>query len=150
MRYEYVVMPSEGTGPDTYLPVLHVKLNLPHKVQQDFEPLIPAIVDTGATYCLFHADIGRGIGLEIEDGRFDSTCCANGTYMNVYFHIVTMVVGEVEITTEVGFSDDMALAGLLGRIGFFDNFRVIFDYSTKPPGFDVEPLSHILVPVKRN
>jgi hypothetical protein len=37
-----------------------------------------------------------------------------------------------------GFTDQLPVAGLLGRVGFFEYFKITFDPSTNPPGFDLE------------
>jgi hypothetical protein len=39
-----------------------------------------------------------------------------------------------------GFVDNLPVAGLLGRRGFFENFIITFDPSAEPPGFDLERL----------
>jgi len=42
-----------------------------------------------------------------------------------------------------GFSNEMSVAGLLGRRGFFEDFVVKIDSSTIPPYFDLEKISRV-------
>jgi hypothetical protein len=56
-----------------------------------------------------------------------------------YLREVTLVVADDPgNATEVVFVEDLPMAGLLGRLGFFDNFRVTFDHSTVPPSLTYE------------
>jgi len=59
-----------------------------------------------------------------------------------HFHTVTLHVGanwSVEI--KAGFVENLSMAGLLGRRGFFENFVVRFDHSSSPPYFELEKIS---------
>lgn len=48
-----------------------------------------------------------------------------------------MLLGNM-FKIKAGFVADLPLAGLLGRIGFFEYFKITFDPSTSPPGFELE------------
>ena len=37
-----------------------------------------------------------------------------------------------------GFTNELPIAGVLGRIGFFEHFKITFDPSGLTPGFDLE------------
>ncbi len=60
----------------------------------------------------------------------------------VYFHHVKLYLeaGYV-ITIYGGFCKKLVPAGILGRLGFFDNFKVTFDHSVHPPEFEIEKIS---------
>ena len=58
----------------------------------------------------------------------------------MYFHKVKVLVGASDFETMAGFSWGLAVGGLLGRRGFFENFLVKFDCSTYPPQLDIEKL----------
>jgi hypothetical protein len=85
-----------------------------------------AIIDSGAASCLFHAAIGRALGLDIENGDLEYTQGVAGQSKVYLFDIALNVVGET-ILTRAGFSDELPIAGLLGMRGFFENFRITFD-----------------------
>jgi hypothetical protein len=92
-----------------------------------------AIIDSGASGCVFHASIGRAIGLEIEKGPAALTqgvaCPAK-----LYLHEISFYAPGGIIAIRAGFSDELPIAGRLGMGGFFDNFKVSFD----PIGLQVE------------
>lgn len=85
-----------------------------------------AIIDSGASGSIFHAAIGRAIGLDIEKGELAETLGITGP-MKVYLHDISLYAPGGIIATRVGFSDDLPIAGLLGMAGFFESFRITFD-----------------------
>ena len=85
-----------------------------------------AVIDSGASRCIFHASIGRFIGLEIEKGTIEETLGINGTSRNYRHDVVLFALGGI-INIRAGFSEDLPIAGLLGINGFFDHFKVTFD-----------------------
>ena len=100
---------------------------------------IEAIVDSGAHDCLFHAQIGEALGLKITKGVHSSTGgVAHGVKIDVYYHHVNLWVGAGMVKIVAGFSDDLSVAALLGRRGFFENYIVTFDPSATPPGFEIQ------------
>jgi hypothetical protein len=61
-----------------------------------------------------------------------------------YFHTVNLHVGtnwSVEI--KAGFVENLSMAGLLGRRGFFETFVVRFDHSSSPPYHGLERIPRI-------
>ena len=85
-----------------------------------------AIIDSGATRCVFHADIGKAIGLDVEAGEIESTLGIAGS-TNMYLHDISLYAPGGIIAIRAGFSIDLPVAGLLGMTGFFDNFKITFD-----------------------
>jgi predicted aspartyl protease len=144
VRIPYTVVPSDEKGRDVAIPVLRVQLS---KAEADTPPgiLIPAIVDTGATYSLFPAEIGEYIGLDVEDGRMEETIISNGDTMKFFVHRVRLWFGEYHLEIDAGFGDEVDFP-VLGRVGFFDHFRITFDNGSNPPGFEITPIdrNHIL------
>jgi hypothetical protein len=85
-----------------------------------------AIIDSGSSGCIFHASIGRAIGLDIEKGEVLRTLGIAGSAREFLHDISLSVAGEI-IATRAGFSDDLPIAGILGMKGFFEHFRIVFD-----------------------
>ena len=85
-----------------------------------------AIIDSGASESIFHASIGRAIGLDIEKGISRQTMGIAGP-MELFLHDVTIYIPGGPIVTRAAFSDNLALAGLLGMLGFFEHFKITFD-----------------------
>jgi hypothetical protein len=53
-------------------------------------------------------------------------------------HPIQLYVGTDIIEINAAFSAGLPIAGLLGRIGFFEHFKITFDPSSDPPGLEVE------------
>jgi len=92
-----------------------------------------AIVDSGADLCIFHAEIGEQIGIDIERGRkqeYSGIMKKDGT---AYFHDTKIAVGGHEYKCYAGFSRDLGGMpyGILGQTGFFDLFAVTLDYNSE-------------------
>jgi hypothetical protein len=88
------------------------------------------LIDSGADYCIFHAEIGEQIGLQIESGKRLSFSGSSGQEQSAYFHEIKLEVGGHEISCFAGFSRELQSLpyGILGQEGFFDNFKITFDY----------------------
>lgn len=110
----------------------HVKHSPPTK---RFE----ALVDSGASKCIFHAALGRAIGLQIERGEEDQTVGVSGKPTTIFMHNISLhVPGGHILRIRAAFTDELPMAGILGRNGFFENFRVLFDPSGTTAGFEIE------------
>jgi Aspartyl protease len=137
LRFAYKHQPNQYGGVD-FTAVLSVRLSNPAKHSpptKNFE----AIIDSGASQCLFHSDIGEAIGLNIEKGTLEETTGVSGERTKIYVHPVTLYVpGGHMVRIEAGFTDKLPVAGLLGMSGFFEHFKITFDPSATPPGFELD------------
>lgn len=96
------------------------------------------MIDSGASICMFHSSIGESIGLNIEKGEKDETVGVSGAPTVMYRHKIHLHVLGNMFKIQAGFCGDLPLSGLLGRIGFFEHYKITFDGSTNPPGFELE------------
>lgn len=115
----------DGKGSYGYYAALAVNIALLQKSaprSKRFE----AIIDSGASRCIFHADIGRAIGLNISSGAVETTLGVAGP-INTYLHDVCLYIPGGAVIVRAGFSGDLPVAGLLGMQGFFDVFKITFD-----------------------
>jgi hypothetical protein len=99
-------------------------------------------VDSGSPYCLFHAGICKSLGIKkIEKGIKDVLKgVVGGPNMPeapMYFHQVKIMIGADQFATMVGFSWALGV-NLLGRRGFFENFKITIDLSMSPPQLEAE------------
>jgi hypothetical protein len=137
VRFSYKNYPT-NKGVDDWWAVLLVQLSNPAKHSppcRRFE----AIIDSGASICIFHSDIGESIGLRIDKGELSETIGITGIKTNIYLHNVSLYVpGGHIFKIRAGFTNEIPVAGLLGRIGFFEHFKLTFDPSNLPPSFDLE------------
>lgn len=91
---------------------------------------------------MFHADFCRSLGVSLESGiRADLGGVVGGAKTDLYFHKIKILVGSYQVTTMAGFSKDIAVAGLLGRRGFFEEFVVKIDSSINPPYFELDKIN---------
>lgn len=121
MRFRYKKC-SDGT----IRPVISVRLKLKGAVV-DYEVL----VDSGADICLFHADIGALLGIDIAKWKPQEVFGVGGKASVFYLHPVTLEIGDLSFEIEAGFmpsvSGRVMRYGLVGQRGFFDKFVVKFD-----------------------
>lgn len=128
IKIPYKKYPTPHTASGFYYAAsLPVSIALPAK-NSPRSKRFDAIIDSGASGCLFHASIGRSIGLEIEKGETAHTQGIAGPSA-IFLHDVSLYAPGGIIATRAGFSDALPVAGLLGMAGFFENFKVLFDSS---------------------
>lgn len=90
------------------------------------------MIDSGADFNIFHAEIGEAIGINITDGEeIDFGGIQSRVGAKGYFHDVTLVIGGHTYDARVAFSWDIAEHGhgVPGQKGFFEQFKIIFDYA---------------------
>lgn len=130
MKFPYIKFPlpsrSSYFGISLLKPIILVEITYSKR-----EVRYSALIDSGADFCIFDAEIGEYLGIEIESGiktGFGGIQERGGAV--AHLHKVTLSVGGNEFDTNVGFSHDIAKHGygILGQKGFFDLFIVKFDY----------------------
>jgi hypothetical protein len=101
---------------------------------------VVSLIDSGADVCLFHSDIGRMLGIDIEAAPELAFQGVSGVREVAYLHRVDLVVrGLNSITLDVGFTNSMAAGtGLLGQHGFFEQFQINFQLNEK--WFEASPV----------
>ena len=90
-----------------------------------------ALIDSGADFCVFHAEIGEQIGLDIESGKKLDMSGITGTQFIAYFQNIRIEIGGHGYDCYAGFTrefQDMPY-GVLGQVGFFDHFKLTFEYT---------------------
>jgi predicted aspartyl protease len=101
-----------------------------------------AIVDTGASNCLFQRAHGEVLGLEIEAGERQTFATAAGR-VTAFGHVVSLEVMDLKFESLVYFfADEMIRKNLLGRMGWLDRVRlglVDHDHQLYLAPYDFEP-----------
>ena len=115
----------QARGGFFYAATIPVNIALPAK-NSPRSKRFDAVIDSGASQCIFHASIGRAIGLEIEKGELVSTNSIQGPTA-IYLHDVSLYAPGGTVPARAGFSDALPIAGLLGMAGFFEYFKITFD-----------------------
>lgn len=116
--------PSSVLGTSILRPIIPIKISA-----NGFTVKYDALIDSGADFCIFHAEIGEYLGLDVKSGaREIFSGIEDSIGAEAYFHELTLMVGETKINTLVGFSYDIADHGygLLGQKGLFEKFNIKF------------------------
>jgi len=135
--------PGLGGAKTIWAPLLGVRVSGKHL--QRPSPQIPAFVDSGSPYCLFHSAVADYLHINLKSGTEAELGGVISAHKEaLYFHRVNLTI-ENTWTIEVfaGFSKKLSVAAILGRAGFFDRFRVRFDHSQSPPEFEIEKIDLI-------
>jgi hypothetical protein len=110
-------------------PVINIRLLFDNKSVK-----YPVLLDSGADFCIFHAEIGEGIlGIPVKTGKKLVFFGTGGAPQEAYFHTIAIDLGGYDFQLYCGFSYEMKTLpyGILGQVGFFDLFKVEFDYKGK-------------------
>ena len=90
-----------------------------------------ALIDSGADFNIFNAEIGELLGINIRSGKEIKFSGIAGNPFEVYLHNLTLEVGGWRYKIMAGFSYEISPYGfgILGQKGFFDLFRIKFIFS---------------------
>lgn len=112
------------------------------KYGEKFRPVVPitlknqnkslryeALVDSGADLCLFHAEAGEYLGIEVKSGKPFEVFGVGGKTSLYYLHKIIIEVSGWDFEIEAGFmpqvSGRVMPYGVLGQRGFFDSFKSV-------------------------
>lgn len=133
LRFKYQTFPASPlpafpARQSVCRPVIDIRLLFDKKSTQ-----YKVLLDSGADFCIFHAEIADLLELPVKSGKKITFFGTGGTPQDAYFHTIKIELGGWPMDLYCGFSYEMQTLpyGLLGQTGFFDRFKVIFDYSTK-------------------
>lgn len=92
-----------------------------------------ALIDSGADFCLFDTSVAASLGIELQDGVRSEAFGIGGPAQELYIHVINITVDKIRYQAKVGFIKNMTQTGygILGQVGFFDKFKVSFDYANK-------------------
>lgn len=92
-----------------------------------------ALVDSGADYNVFDAGIAEVLGIKISSGHKRQIAGIGGQKIKGYAHTVTLKITNKRYEAQVIFSKEIPpySFGVLGNQGFFDHFKISFDYRKK-------------------
>ena len=106
--------------------------------------LYNVLIDSGADDCIFHAEVGEAVGIDVKVGPAKTYGGVGFGELTGYLHAVEIQVGGQWVECRVAFAYGMRRPhptfpwmgqglryGILGQEGFFDKFKVIFDYSAE-------------------
>ncbi|MBI2426278.1 MAG: aspartyl protease family protein [Candidatus Kerfeldbacteria bacterium] len=88
-----------------------------------------ALVDSGADFCIFPAELGELLEIDLAGGEKNLVNGITGKAEWYFMHSVTLTVGGHPFIIKAGFLPNMGEIGygVVGQQGFFDLFIVKFD-----------------------
>src|SRR3989338_7274928 len=119
MKFKY-----KKFAPGILRPVIPVEI-----IYKDRAVPLEVLVDSGADICIFDAQIGEILGIDIANGEKQAVCGITGEVEYYYIHPVAIKVGGWSHEILAGFLPNIARMGygVVGQKGFFDMFIVKFD-----------------------
>ena len=88
-------------------------------------------MDSGADLCIFDAEIGEALGINVKKGTPKEVFGVGGKVSIFFLHKVEIEVGGWPYKIDAGFMPNVAgrvaQYGVVGQKGFFENFIVKFD-----------------------
>lgn len=126
-RYHKLLLdrPSTFFGHSILKPIIPIKITSGRN-----EVEYVALIDSGADFCIFDAEIGEYLGLAISEGsRIEFGGIQERGGAEAFLHEVSLNIGGWNYKSKIGFSYNIARQGfgILGQKGFFDIFVVKFD-----------------------
>jgi len=117
--------PSDFLGKSILKPIIPIKIS---RLDTTIQYL--ALIDSGADFCIFDAEVGEYLKLNVKSGvmiEFGGIQSIGGA--KAYIHRINLDLGGYNFITDVGFSYDISKSGhgILGQKGFFDKFSIKFD-----------------------
>ncbi len=132
MKFSYSKFPSQPNPafPERkYVKRPVIAIEVGHK-DKSFKYL--ALIDSGADFCIFHAQIGEALGIDVKNGKRLEYYGIVGVKEEAFFHDITIVVGGYKKKCYCGFSYNFDKTkmpyGILGQNGFFNLFKIFMDY----------------------
>lgn len=134
MKFKYKKYSSGTLRPVISIEIIHKGTEVPYEV----------LVDSGADVCIFNAQIADILGIDVEQGEQHEIAGVTGVSEPYYAFPLTIRIGGRLYTIRAGFLRTMGRFGygVVGQLGFFENFVVSFDLRNEE--ITLKPKSKIL------
>lgn len=111
-------------GPNILRPVIPIEI-----IYKEKSVPYEVLIDSGADFCIFDAQIGEILGIPVEEGEKFEVAGITGEKEPIYFHDVKIKVGGWDYNIKTAFLRKVGPYGygVVGQRGFFDNLIVKFD-----------------------
>lgn len=129
MVIPYTLLPNKS-GKPIHLPLAKVVLN--YKKTHKITPIpISALIDSGADVCFCNETIGTWLGIQFKKVKEGIFTAANRSTFKAKPETITIHVYGKEYGCKFFFTDTLPQHTpiILGQVGFFDHFKITFDYS---------------------
>lgn len=85
---------------------------------------LAASIDTGATFCLFRAELATALRLDLTSGELKRFRTANGNFDAYGNEVELSVLGLTTFSTVYFFADGAINKNVAGRVGWLDRERL--------------------------
>lgn len=136
-KFSYTRIP----GSKLYRPLVDIQFSHPQTGKAT--PQIQALIDSGADICMAPHDIALWLGLEFDGSEEIITfSTANDSLSQAIKKEVILTTPEGRYHCPVFFMNGMIpdRKPLLGQLGFFDHFKICFDF--REQSFQINRISH--------
>lgn len=132
MKFSYTKFPiiSSITGEDEiiYRPIIPMDIGYHSLWLSDiFEGEVEALLDSGADRNVAPMELAELLEVDMASAIPEQTKGVEGGLVTVYYAPISLRVGEHIFESIMGFGETIPLV-LLGGKGFFDGWKVTFDY----------------------
>ena len=88
-----------------------------------------ALIDSGSPVTLIHNKLGKILDFDIEQGETGLFGGVAGESVVGHKHSLSLEIAGItkQVQTDAWFSDLTGADVILGSVGFFDNFKVVFE-----------------------
>lgn len=93
------------------------------------------IIDSGAYISALPKSDADPLGVVLEKGDSITISGIGGKILNGWRHKIGVRIGDERISLPVAFLNDDSVPRVLGRLGLFDKFSIVFEESNKRTGF---------------
>lgn len=93
------------------------------------------VIDSGAYISALPKSDAGPFGVHLENGAPMSVSGIDGRVLNGWRHDLQVKIGEEKIMLPVVFLEESSAPRILGRLGVFDKFTIIFEEQKKRSGF---------------
>ncbi|MBI3366117.1 retroviral-like aspartic protease [Candidatus Roizmanbacteria bacterium] len=128
MVIPYTLLPNKE-GKPIHLPLIKVTLN--YRKTHKITPVpISALIDSGADVCFCNETIGAWLGIKFNNIKEKTFTTANRTTFKAKSEMITLDVSGKSYECRFFFTDTLPQHTpiILGQLGFFDHFKIVFDY----------------------
>lgn len=128
--FPYGITLREGVGLDVFPAA---EIFFPYKGEDELSLFL--IIDSGAYISALPKSDAGPLGIILEKGDLIIISGIGGKILNGWRHEIKVRIGSEKIFLPIAFLDDDLAPRVLGRLGLFEKFSIVFEESKKRTGF---------------
>ena len=96
---------------------------------------VMALIDSGATISAMPKNIAPLLGIDLKKGKKRKILGIGTKHIIGWQHDVTIQLGNNKVNLPIAFLDDNTTPRILGRMGIFENFTILFKEDKQQSAF---------------